>query len=215
MLAKKDWLNIHFFLLIGINLYFIYYYYKNPNSFTTTVIIYWIQSILIGFFNFLNVLTLSSKIQRQFYEESLNVVDQESKPINKSRGCFAFFFLGHYLIFHIIYAVVLPNKLLDFHSVDWTFIMLCFWILTILQLVNFIENKRRNREEAMRINVMLSWPYLRILPFHIMIIAALKNTIESPVIFLWLKIIADVAMYVVYQNAIFRPIKNQVVLNKK
>lgn len=208
MIKKKDWLNIHFFLLIGINLYIIYYYYKHPDSFTTTVTIYWIQSVLIGIFNFFDLLTLSSKTQNKFYEQPQSEIDKESKPINKHKGCFSFFFIGHYLFFHLIYFLVIPKKLINFNTVDWLFVLLCFWLLVITQLINFMENKRRNREEAMRINVMLSWPYLRIIPFHIMIIAALTSTIESPIIFLWLKIIADVAMYVIYQRAIFKPIRN-------
>lgn len=197
MRKKNSWLDIHFFLLISVNLYVIYYYSKNPNSYTATITIYWIQSILIGVFNFLDLLTLS--------KYTLAHANQEEEGIVKVRGCAAPFFLVHYLIFHLICFFIIPQKEIDFETVDWQFVFLCFWILLAIQTINFIQNKIRSRTEAVRVNIMASWPYIRIVPMLVMAITPVMTDTSEAIIFLVLKMIADLGTYIIYQKALFRP----------
>ena len=73
------------FLLLG-NLYVIWYYQSNPGSFNTIIWIYWCQSMIIGLFNFVYLLTGNSKTTNLSAPEGGKTL---------SSGCGAIFFLFH------------------------------------------------------------------------------------------------------------------------
>ena len=89
-----------FLFLVAGNIYCIWYYQNHPGAFSTIVWIYWFQSITIGLFNFIDLLTA-----KNFDSGSFKLNDEPVTARNK--GCTAFFFLAHYGLFHIGYAVFL------------------------------------------------------------------------------------------------------------
>ena len=94
---KRILSNPSILFLIAGNLYCIWYYKKYPEDFATIVWIYWFQSIIIGFFNFLELLTAKNTIG--------NITTVNKSPKELSKGCSAFFFLFHYGIFHLVYFI--------------------------------------------------------------------------------------------------------------
>ena len=62
----------------------------------------------------------------------------------------------------------------------------------------------RNRTEDVNIGAMFFLPYARVVPMHLMILMPQFLHISGNAIFLVLKTLADVIMYAVYRNAIFK-----------
>ena len=94
-----------FWLLIAANLFCLYYYSVNPDGFKTIVWVYWIQSVFIGLFNFIDLLTVKNPDPKSF---SIN-----DAPIDgsfKAKGCASLFFLFHYQFFHLAYGIFILIK---------------------------------------------------------------------------------------------------------
>ena len=85
------------YLLILLNLFFIYEYKDDPLKYTTIIWVFWCQSVLIGLFNFIELLTTKNAEAQGF--------KMNDKPVDpkKARGCYSFFFLFHYQFFHFVY----------------------------------------------------------------------------------------------------------------
>jgi len=157
--------------------------------------------VLIGVFNFLDMLTL-----KKFSADNNHKIGDE--PVitknSKNNGCTALFFAVHYGIFHLAYFFFLVT-LIDIKKIDWIFIELSFFVILGTCVLNFVQNKIRNRREDVNIGAMFFVPYARIIPMHLIILAPKFLNISAPVLFLVLKTFADVIMYVVSQNIVFKP----------
>src|SRR3989344_7224626 len=71
---------------------------------STVLLVYWIQSIIIGFFQFLRILSL-----KKFSTENFKINNQPASPTTQTKIFTAFFFAFHYGFFHFIYAIFLFN----------------------------------------------------------------------------------------------------------
>lgn len=183
-----------FWLLIASNAFILVYYIQYPESINSVIALFWIQSVVIGVFNALDMMTLQNTVENSF---TIN-----DKPGNK-QGCAGLFFLFHYGFFHFVYLFFLPG-IIDFKHLDWSFIRISFWIIVASSLIDFIYSKRRNRVYPVNIGYMMFMPYARIIPIHIMILAPSFLHISANMIFIILKIFADLIMFVVYQNVVYR-----------
>ena len=177
------------------NVYLIWYYLKVPGSIDTIILLFYVQSVLIGVFNVLDILTLT------------NVVNSSGEGPTSKKGCAAGFFAVHYGGFHFVYLFFLITKI-NFKNLDGPLIHLSLWILLANATIGFIQNKIRNRTEAASVGAMFFMPYPRIIPMHLFILAPAFLHISAPLVFLVLKTIADVMMYVVCRKIVFRPIGN-------
>jgi hypothetical protein len=179
------------------NLYIIWYYLKVPSSIDTIIVLFYMQSVLIGVFNVIDMLTLSN-----IY------VSPENGPSSMfaKKGCTAGFFCVHYGMFHLVYLFFLAT-LVHIKNIDLPFVYLSVWVLLAAGTINFVQHKIRNRTEAVNMGVMFFMPYPRIIPIHLMILAPAFLHVSAPLVFLILKTIADVVMHVVAQRAVFRPVE--------
>lgn len=193
-MRKKLFSDPSFWSILIMNIFFMFYYYKHPQGLGTIIFIFYLQSVFIGFFNFLNLLTLNKTV-----ENSFTVNDQ---PGNK-KGCAAFFFLFHYGFFHLVYLVFLvigPSKIAD---LDIKFIILSFWIILFSEGYHFVKIRIRSNKEEANIGTMFFLPYARIIPMHLLILAPTFLNIPPSIVFLGLKTFADILMYYLNQNFIF------------
>jgi Family of unknown function (DUF6498) len=168
------------------NGYLIYYYQQQPDQFNTIVWIYWLQSVLIGFFNFFELLLV-----KEPDEKSMSI---NSQPVVKgSMGCAAWFFLFHFGFFHFVYAIFL--LVLKTKGVNGKLVLITAGIFLLESTIQFI--RKRIQAEAGTVNVgkLFFTPYLRIVPMHLMILAPAILGISASVVFLILKTIADLGMY--------------------
>ncbi|MBK7289368.1 MAG: hypothetical protein IPI78_03445 [Chitinophagaceae bacterium] len=176
------------FLIVG-NPYCIWYYQKYPGDFATIVWIYWFQSIIIGFFNFLELLTAKNT--------SGEITATNNSSVKFTKGCAAWFFLFHYGTFHLVYFVFL---LVDFDSTSVKKLVLLLGIATFFleSMIGFIRHKAIEKTEKVNIGLLFFLPYLRIIPMHLMILLPKFFGMEPSLLFLVLKMGADLLAFRIY-----------------
>ncbi len=177
------------FLLAG-NIYCIWYYENNPDAFATVVWIYWFQSITIGLFTFLDLLTVKNYDTGNF--------KMNNKPVTSdNKGCVAWFFLFHYGIFHVVYAVfLLVNQ--GIRSVDKIILMLGIAVFFAESILNFMKQKQIEHTQSINLGTMFFLPYLRIIPMHLMILLPAFLGWKPSLLFLALKMGADILSFLIY-----------------
>jgi Family of unknown function (DUF6498) len=189
-LLKRILFDPSFLFLLAINIYCIWYYQNNPNEFNTVVFLYWGQSVLIGLFNFVDILTVKNVIPGSI-EINNSLVNNSSG----SKGCTATFFAFHYGMFHFVYLIfiLVQSKL----NIDFHFILIGLAAFSLNLLIQFIRHKQWQAANTVNLGAMFFLPYLRIIPMHLMILGPAFFHVSPSIIFLILKTIADVTMYLV------------------
>ena len=152
-----------FWSLLVLNLFFIYEYNGDPKQYTSIVWLYWCQSVLIGAYNFFDMLTL-----KNVNVENLTINNRPATP-RSAKGCLPVFFLFHYGIFHFVYLIFL---VIDFKLSDTNFSYLKWGIaaLFVNLVIQFAQNKIKYRDIPRNIGAMFITPYLRIVPMHLTIL---------------------------------------------
>lgn len=191
-MIKKYFNDPSILFLIGGNIYCIWYYENHPGSFSTIVWIYWFQSITIGLFNFLGLLTLKNYNDSDF--------TMNDKPVTgKTKGCAAWFFLFHFGMFHFVYAIFLLVDI-GISSVNNMVLLLGVSAFFLESIVNFIRQKQIEQSVKPNIGTMFFMPYLRIIPMHMMILLPAIFGWKPSMLFLGLKMGADILSYLLYRN---------------
>jgi len=174
-----------FWALIFMNLLFIFEYKEDQEQYTTIIWLYWCQSVLLGIFNFFDMLTLKNA--------SVENLTFNGKPatVKQAKGCLPVFFLVHYGIFHLVYFVFL---LVDFKisNLDFNFWKWAIAGIFMNQLILFIQNKTKYANTPRNISSMFFIPYLRIVPMHLTILLPKFLGWTPGLTFLILKTIFDV-----------------------
>ena len=188
-----------FWFLLLMNGYLIYYYQQQPGEFNTIVWIYWLQSVLIGLFNFFDLLSVKNPDATSM---SIN-----SQPVTKSSmGCAAWFFLLHYGLFHFVYAIfLLVGKS---SGVNGKLLLITAGIFVAESTIQFIRKRSTLQSEKVNVGKLFFMPYLRIVPMHLMILVPSFLGITASVLFLVLKTAADAGMYLLTTQKDFALIKS-------
>lgn len=191
-MLKKIFSNPSLLFLLAGNLYCIWYFQNHPDGFATVVWIYWFQSIIIGLFNFLFLLTV-----KNFDTSNFTMNDKPVKAENK--GCMAWFFLVHYGFFHLGYAVFL---LVDFgvRSLDIQLLWIGVVAFFLESIMNFIRQKQMEKRVSFQISTLFFMPYLRIVPMHLMILLPAFFGWQPSMLFLVLKMAADFLSFILLQK---------------
>ena len=191
-MVKKYFSNPYFLLLLAGNLYCIWYFKNHSNGFTTVIWIYWIQSVIIGFFNFIDLLTIKN------YDTGDTKLN--GQPITeKNKGCLPWFFLMHYGLFHFVYGIFLLVKF-SLLNVDKSFLLIGVAAFLADSLAGFIRRKVAEQELMFNIGSLFFLPYLRIVPMHLVILVPAFLGIQPSIIFLLLKTLADIFSFILYQR---------------
>ena len=190
-MLKKYLSNPYLLMLLASNIYCIWYFNSHSNGFVTVVWIYWLQSIIIGFFNFIDLLTI-----KNYDTASFKVNNQ---PLNdKNKGCLPWFFLVHFGIFHFVYMVFIAVQL--GFGVDAGFLLIGVAAFLLESLSSFIRRKQAEEQMKFNIGTIFFLPYLRVIPMHLMIMGSVFLSVQPSVIFLVLKTIADILSFMLYQR---------------
>lgn len=175
--------------LILFNGYLIWYYHQHLDSFKTLVWLYWMQSIIIGVFNALDLLLI----------KSLDIINLEinGKPMKntiQSKGCVALFFMVHYGFFHLGYAVFLLIQIKG--SFDKQLFLLGVGLMFVEGALAFFKRKVWSKSSSpINAGRMFFLPYLRIVPMHLMILGPAFFGWNNISIFLWLKAFTDILLH--------------------
>lgn len=165
--------------------------------------VYWTQSVIIGIINVGRILSLQN-----YSTEGFKVNGRSVLPTEKTKKQVAGFFAFHYGFFHLVYAIFLSVFTHQFFNSTIASVLPYILLAAIIFLVNHLFSYKYNRprdEKKQNIGRVMFFPYLRIIPMHITIIAggALLSKGQADaatgavVLFLFLKTIADVIMHLV------------------
>jgi hypothetical protein len=188
-----------FWFLLLMNGYLIYYYQQQPGEFNTIIWIYWVQSVLIGIFNFFELNSVKNPDEK--------TLSMNNQPVNKAgMGCAAWFFLLHYGFFHFVYAIfLLVGKS---SGVNGKLLLITAGIFVTESTIQLIRKRNSLQSEKVNVGRMFFTPYLRIVPMHLMILVPSFLGITASVLFLVLKTIADAGMYLLTTQKDFALIKS-------
>lgn len=153
--------------------------------------VYWMQSIIIGFFQFLRILSL-----KKFSTKNFNINGKPALPTNNTKIFTAFFFVFHYGFFHFLYAIFLFNFFTD-KPLDFTYLFLGGFIFFLNHAFSFYQNKVIDEQKMQNIGTLMFSPYTRIIPMHLIIVFGAFLGQSALITFLVLKTLADLAMHTV------------------
>ncbi|MEO8230748.1 MAG: DUF6498-containing protein [Ignavibacteriota bacterium] len=155
--------------LIFSNLLVIFFAIVDDISANDVLWIYWSQSVIIGIFNFIKMITL-----KNFSTEGFKQGSKQMLPIRATAISSAVFFLFHYGLFHFVYAVFLGGFSTISHSTSTgsgtTFLFISAGMFFISYLIEFINSIKEQTDELPNIGFIMFAPYARIIPMHLTII---------------------------------------------
>jgi Family of unknown function (DUF6498) len=184
-MKKHKFFDPALWVLIGINIYLVYHYYQHPEVFTTLIWLYWAQSVTLGLFNFLDMLTVRTILKPDPSQPN------SGSPMGRSS---AFFFLFHYGFFHVAYLIFIAIMKRS-GPFDWGLFKYFLVAFVAGQIITFVQHKIQQRTTPTDMGRMFFTPYIRIVPMHLTILVPAFLHVSNMGVFLILKAIADVLMY--------------------
>lgn len=153
--------------------------------------VYWMQSIIIGFFQFLRILSL-----KKFSTENFTINNRPAPPTLKTKVFTAFFFMFHYGFFHFIYAIFLFSLFTN-QPFNFRYLILGSFIFFLNHTFSFYHNRVVDQQRVQNIGSLLFAPYARIIPMHLVIVFGAILGQSTLVVFLLLKTLADLLMHTI------------------
>jgi len=154
--------------LIFSNLLVIFFAVVDDISANDVLWIYWSQSVIIGIFNFIKMITLKNFSTEGFKQGSKQMLPTRGTAISS-----AVFFLFHYGFFHVVYAVFLGAfstfSYSNSESSDTKYLFISSGVFFVSYLIEFI-NSKKEKDDLPNIGFVMFAPYARIIPMHLTII---------------------------------------------
>ncbi len=180
-----------FWVLLTVNIYLVYYYEQKPAIFTTLIWLYWSQSIIYGIFNYIDIRTT-----KNFYKSGFSNKTETESTEQKNGEAEAWFSSRLYAFFHFVYFIFLAGFITKTGAFEWNFYWKFLIVFFVFQVMNLIQRKIRNKNKAMDITKMATIPFVRVIPMHLCILIPAFLNISNLTVFLVLKVITDIIMYV-------------------
>ncbi len=157
--------------------------------------VYWWQNVIIGFLNWRRIVNL-----KEFSSSGLKIDGRLVENTPKTRKEVAWFFLAHYGLFHLAYLIFILgiNDEKSPEGVMHTAIGLSIFLVN--HVFSHYYNRKQDSSGKTNIGAIMFFPYLRVVPMHLVIIAGAWLTQESIwalFIFLLLKSVVDLIMHFV------------------
>lgn len=167
--SKVDFTKTSTLSLIFSNLLVIFFAIVDGISANEVLWIYWSQSVIIGIFNFIKMITL-----KEFSTEGFKQGNKQPSPTRATAISSAIFFLFHYGFFHFIYAVFL-GVFSEFSGSSNSnsgakYFLLSAGMFFISYLIEFINSRKEVSDELPNLGFIMFAPYARIIPMHLTII---------------------------------------------
>ncbi|MDX1696728.1 MAG: DUF6498-containing protein, partial [Thiohalobacterales bacterium] len=161
-------------------------------------ILMWIycgQSVVIGYFNVHRILDL-----REFSTRNFRMNGKRVDPTRKTQRQVAGFFAVHYGFFHLAYLVFLATETGTTGAFPLISVAVCILAFYFNHRFSYLYNRSHEQDRVPNIGSIMFFPYIRIIPMHLMIVAGGTLAAGSQgalLAFLLLKTAADVAMHVI------------------
>lgn len=186
---------LSYLFLIASNVVSIYFAVTQNWSLGTVAWVYFLQSTVIGFFNFFKILSLKKFRSSGFGEEN--------KPVQpnslKVKIFTALFFVAHYGFFQLFFAVTLLEDHGAFSGLlKDPFFLITFVLFIINHFYSFVRNYHIDANRNLDISVVMAFPYIRVLPILVSCIMIASKAVDEKFIlyFMIIKTIADLAMHI-------------------
>jgi hypothetical protein len=157
--------------------------------------IYCGQSVVIGYFNVHRILDL-----KEFSTKNFRMNDRPVDPTPETQRKVAGFFALHYGFFHFVYMGFLATEIEMTGPFPLFSVVVCILAFYINHRFSYRYNQPREQDRVPNIGSIMFFPYIRIIPMHLMIVAggSLAGGSQGALLaFLLLKTAADVAMHVI------------------
>jgi hypothetical protein len=157
--------------------------------------VYWGQSVIIGYFSFRRIMDL-----KRFSTAGFMINDQPVKPTPQTQRQTAVFFALHYGIFHLVYLGFLGADANVSGGFPLFNVLVCIGVFYLNHWFSYRYNREQEQDRVPNIGNIMFFPYIRIIPMHLMIIAGftfLGSSTRALIIFLLMKTVADVAMHII------------------
>jgi len=169
LLRSIDFFRFSTWSLIFSNLSVIFFALIEHITAADVLWIYWGQSVIIGVFNFINIISL-----KKFSTEGFKQGGKQALPTRGVKISTAVFFLIHYGFFHFVYAMFIGG----FYSMnqgyslaaDTNIVLYSAVIFFVSYLIEFIVSRTKISDELPNIGGLMFAQYARIIPMHITII---------------------------------------------
>jgi hypothetical protein len=158
------------------------------------MVIYWTQSVIIGYFSYQRILDL-----KQFSTENFQMNGQRPPENQKTKRSTATFFAIHYGGFHAAYLFFLLSNQQNFQG-SWLVLFICVVVFYLNHRYSYDYNRELDQNRKPNIGIIMFFPYARILPMHLTIVAGGSfepTTTWALLLFLGMKTVADVIMHTV------------------
>ena len=156
--------------------------------------VYWGQSVIIGYFSFRRIMDLN-----KFSTAGFLINDQPVKPTPETQRQTALFFALHYGIFHLVYLGFLSADTKVVGGFPLFNVLVCIGVFYLNHWFSYCYNREQEQDRVPNIGSIMFFPYIRIIPMHLMIIFGatfLGGSSGALIFFLLLKTAADVAMHI-------------------
>jgi hypothetical protein len=167
--SQVDFTKTSTLSLVFSNLLVIFFAVVDGISANEVLWIYWSQSVIIGIFNFIKMITLT-----EFSTEGFKQGKKQMLPTRATAISSAVFFLFHYGFFHLVYAVFLGAFSEFSHSSGSSsgtkYFFLSAGMFFISYLIEFVNSRKEQSDELPNIGLIMFAPYARIIPMHLTII---------------------------------------------
>lgn len=160
-----------------------------------TLWVYWSQSVIIGIINFYRIINLE-----KFTTKGLTINDKAVPETTAGKIQIASFFALHYGFFHFIYALFLWTELplINIPTKDIIFTALCICGFIGSHSYSFRYNANLDfKDKSPHLGTLMFYPYMRIIPMHLIIIFGASMGQAALIVFMILKTVADAGMHVV------------------
>ena len=187
-------------VLIAANLVALLIAYATRMSLRELMLVYWIQSVIIGITSALRILNLE-----RFSTENLRMNNQPVAEDPGSKVMIAGFFVLHYGFFHFVYLMFITFDTKDAgpggSAVGY---LLCALVFAANHGYSMVQNIRRDATGKPNIGTLMFLPYARIFPMHITIILGglFYGGAGAFALFGALKVAADAAMHTIEHHVL-------------
>ena len=166
---KVDFTKTSTWMIVFSNVIVVFFAIVDNLSAFEVLWIYWIQSVIIGVFNFIKIISL-----KEFTTTGFRRSGNELPPTKAAKISTAIFFLIHYGLFHFVYAIFLGgfSGITDSSTLNSqsNYLLITSLIFFISYLIEYIQSTRTLQGEIPNLGVIMFAPYFRIIPMHFIII---------------------------------------------
>ncbi len=154
------------------------------------MLVYWIQSVIIGLANVMRMLSLD-----KFSTDNFKINNRSVAPTASVKRQVAGFFAMHFGIFHLVYFVFIVSG--EFGDPRLGFdLLICAIAFALNHVYSYRYHREADRQGRPNIGTLMFTPYARVVPMHLTIIfGSLLSQLGGVFLFGLLKSIADVVMH--------------------